>query len=246
VRNRAIGDFICGVIELIFPNSCLICETAAGQTEPFRHGLCTACYGAVTNDPHEMCLRCGQTVGPHSAGSDRCAGCKTMAFGFHSVIRLGRYDGRLREAVIRMKVSGGESLADHLGRLFGECRKDQLSAGKCDLAVPVPLHWKRAWGRGYNQASAIAEGIAQGLGIPCSPYCLRRIRHTAQQLQPSALARRENVRGAFRLTRGAKVAGKRILLVDDVMTTGSTASEASRILREAGAREVVAGVLARR
>jgi ComF family protein len=246
MSSHVVGEFLRGVVDLVFPNSCLICDVEASEEASFRHGLCTTCFGAVTNDPHHLCLRCGQTVGPHTAGSERCAACRTAAFGFRSVIRLGKYDGRLRDAVLRMKLSAGESLADHLGRVFGECRKERFSAAGCDLVVPVPLHWRRAWQRGYNQAAAIAEGIARSMGIPWSARCLRRIRHTPQQLQPSAAARRENVRGAFRVVRGAKVAGKRILLVDDVMTTGSTASEASRMLREAGAREVVVGILARR
>ena len=117
---------------------------------------------------------------------------------------------------------------------------------RSDLVAPVPLHWRRTWWRGYNQAAAVAEQLARMIGVPSSRRCLRRIRHTPQQLQPSAAARRENVRGAFRVRRGANVVGKRILLVDDVMTTGSTASEASRTLREAGAVEVAVAVLARR
>jgi ComF family protein len=159
---------------------------------------------------------------------------------------MGAYEGRLRDAILRMKKSSGQSLAENMGRIFGECRRDRLSVLRSELVAPVPLHWRRAWLRGYNQAAALAEQLAWVTGVPCSQDCLRRIRHTPQQLQPTATARRENVRGAFRVRRGAIVKGKRILLVDDVMTTGSTVSEASRTLREAGAAEVVVAVLARR
>jgi ComF family protein len=238
--------FVRGAVELIFPSSCWICESPGTELDQFRHGLCTACFGAVTADPHHLCLRCGQIVGPHADMTDGCAECHKVAYGFQSVIRLGKYDGRLREAILRMKTSAGESLAENMGRVFGECRKERLLSTRSSLVVPVPLHWRRSWRRGYNQAAAVAEHLARSMGVPCACNCLRRVRNTPQQLQPSASARRENVRGAFRVRRGANVDGKRILLVDDVMTTGSTASEASRTLKAAGAAEITVAVLARR
>lgn len=243
---HGVRDFIRGVLDLVFPNACLICDALASDDDILRHGLCSNCWAAVTNDPHNLCMRCGQTIGPHADSTDGCVACRSVTFGFRAVIRLGTYGGRLRDAVLRMKNSSGESLAENMGRVFGECRRDHFSELRSDLVAPVPLHWRRAWWRGYNQAAAIAEQLAWASGLPCSRGCLRRIRHTSQQLQPSAAARRENVRGAFRVRRGENVKGKRILLVDDVMTTGSTASEASRTLREAGAAEVVVAVLARR
>ena len=201
---------------------------------------------SVSGQSDNACLRCGQNVGPHSNNEEGCVVCRKVAYPFNSVIRLGSYDGRLRDAVIRMKSSSGESLAERMGRVFGECRKDRLSELRSDLVVSIPLYWRRAWWRGYNQAAAIAEQIGKCIGVPVARGCLRRVRHTPQQLQPSAAARRENVRGAFRVSRGANVVGKRILLVDDVMTTGSTAGEAARTLRDAGAAEICVAVLARR
>lgn len=243
---QQLRDFSRGVVELIFPNTCWICESSATEIDQFRHGLCIACFNAVTDDPEHLCLRWGQSVGLHTDSSDGCVACRKISYGFQSVIRLGKYDGRLREAVLRMKTSGGESLAENMGSVFGECRQERLLAARSTLVVPVPLHWRRSWWRGYNQAAALAEQLARRVGVHCACNCLRRVRHTPQQLQPSASARRENVRGAFRMTRGAKVDGKRILLVDDVMTTGSTASEVSRTLKAAGAAEVTVAVLARR
>jgi ComF family protein len=145
-----------------------------------------------------------------------------------------------------MKSSEGEALAEMLGRVFREVAGSRVCALGVDVVVPVPLHWRRHWARGYNQAAAIAREFATGLGVRFEPRLLRRVRHTPQQLQPSAAARRENVRGAFRVKRGASPGGKRILLVDDVMTTGSTAAEAARTLRAAGAERVVVAILARR
>jgi ComF family protein len=144
-----------------------------------------------------------------------------------------------------MKSSDGEALAEMLGRVFCEVAGGRIRTLGVDTVVPVPAHWRRQWSRGYNQAAAIAREIATGLGARFESRLLRRVRHTAQQLLLTATARRENVRGVFRVRRGASPGGKRILLVDDVMTTGSTASEAARTLRAAGAEWVVVAVLAR-
>jgi ComF family protein len=237
-------NFLRSAAQLIFPNACLICDTQESVDSAFRHGLCSACLKGVTGDSSNTCRRCGSTVGPHIDATEDCVTCRKESFGFASVVRLGPYQGRLRDAVLRMKTASGEGLADMMGRVFAEFARDRLRA--VDLVVPVPLHWRRAWRRGYNQAGAVARELAVGLGVPFRSNWLRRIRYSPQQVQPSAAARRENLRGAFRASRRAVVSGKRILLVDDVMTTGSTASEAARVLRAEGAKEIAVAILARR
>jgi ComF family protein len=232
--------------QLVFPNSCLICDAQESIDSAFRHGLCSGCLQGVTADPRHTCRRCGSTVGPHIDATEDCVECRKESFGFASVVRLGPYEGRLRDAVLRMKTASGEGLADMMGRVFAESARDRLRAANADLVVPVPLHWRRVWRRGYNQSAAVARELAVGLGVPFRSNWLRRIRHTPQQVQPSAAARRENVRGAFRASWRAAVSGKRILLVDDVMTTGSTASEAAKVLRAEGAKEITVAILARR
>jgi ComF family protein len=166
--------------------------------------------------------------------------------GFDRAVRLGPYRDRLRDAVLLAKFLPGEALADYLGRLFAENRGSAIRAAGIDLVVPVPLHWWRRWGRGYNQAEAVARELAAGLGIAFDPHALRRVRWTTQQVQPTREARRENVKAAFRVRSRARVTGRTVLLVDDVMTTGSTLGEAARALRAGGADRVVAAVLARK
>ncbi len=178
--------------------------------------------------------------------SEGCPACRDRGFRFDATIRLGPYDGRLRDAVLRMKSAPGEALAEMAGRLLADERRDALKAAGVGVVVPVPLHWRRRWARGYNQAEAIARELAARLGLPCLPRALRRVWPAPQQAQPSATARRENVRGAFRVAPRASGPGRAVLLVDDVMTTGSTAGEAARVLKEAGAAKVVVAVLARR
>jgi ComF family protein len=244
--RRAVAAFVHGVAQLVYPNLCLICDAPEPESAPFRHGLCISCYTAVTTDPFAACPRCAQTVGPHADLAHGCVGCRGTALGFDGAFRLGPYREQLRDAVLRTKVLAGEGLADLLGRLFAEHRGPSLRAVGVDLVAPVPLHWWRKWGRGYNQAEAVARELAAGLELPFAPNLLRRVRWTPQQVQPTREARRENVTGAFRAPRSARVTGRTVLLVDDVMTTGSTLGEAARTLRAAGADRVVVAVLARK
>ncbi|MFO0821556.1 MAG: ComF family protein [Gemmataceae bacterium] len=242
---RGLAELARGVGQLIFPNGCLICEQLEGDRTDFRHGLCSACLAAVTTDPHEACPWCAATVGPHTDTSKGCPACREVAHGFDAAIRLGVYEGRLRDGILRMKSQGGEAVAEMLGRVCGDVRGVRLRAVGADFVVPVPLHWRRHFSRGHNQAAGIGRELAAGLGIQFATD-LQRIRYTPQQAQPSAAARRENVKGAFRVRRGARLAGRTILLIDDVMTTGSTVSEAARTLKASGASQVVVVVLARR
>lgn len=244
--RRVAAEFVRNVAEWVYPTVCLVCDVPAGEPDAFRHGVCKVCHTAMTTDPRPACLRCAQTVGPHADTSRGCMECRGVALGFERAFRLGPYEGKLRDAVLRTKVLAGEGLADVLGRLLAEHRGCAIADTGIDLVAPVPLHWWRRWTRGYNQAEAVARELAVGLRVPFAPRLLRRVRWTPQQAQPTREARRENVRGAFRVGKGARVAGRSVLLVDDVMTTGSTLGEAARTLRSAGAGRVVVAVLARR
>ena len=243
---RGLKDVARGVAQLLLPNACLICDAPESDREDFRHGLCNECHDMVTRDPHLICPRCARTVGPHTDTARGCAACRGVSLGFESAVRLGPYEGRLRDATLRMKDAPGEGLADAMGRAFAGIACPALRTAGIELVVPVPLHWRRRWVRGYNQAGAVAREFAPGLNAEFAPRVLRRVRYSPQHLQPTAAARRENVKGAFRVSRGARVEGRCVLLVDDVMTTGSTAAEAAKTLKEAGARRVLVAVLARK
>jgi ComF family protein len=160
-------------------------------------------------------------------------------------MRLGEYDGLLRKVVLRLKNRRGEALAELLGQCWAERETTRFGALRADAVVPVPLHFWRRMGRGYNQSEALSRGLARRLGLPCEAGWLQRVRHTPRQTGQSAAGRLKNVRGAFALGPRAQVAGRCLLLVDDVMTTGATASEAARVLRANGARHVAVAVLAR-
>lgn len=242
---RRLAELGRGIVRTVFPTACLICDVPEDDDSEFRYGLCSLCFNAVVTDPLPACIRCAASVGPHVETSEGCMVCRSGDFRFDTAFRLGVYDGRLRDAIHRLKWLSGEGLAEMLGRIYCHVARDKLRASGVEVVVPVPLHWRRWWTRGYNQATAIGRELALGIGVPFR-HTLRRIRYTPQQNQPSAAARRENVRGAFRMRNTSAVLGRCVLLVDDVMTTGSTCSEAARTLLAAGAARVVVAVLARR
>jgi ComF family protein len=142
-----------------------------------------------------------------------------------------------------MKHGQNEGLADAVGELWAAEAIDPLKILGAGLVVPVPLHWRRRWTRGYNQAATLAAALASGLQIPLADRWLRRVRSTPIQVGGRD-ARRSNVRGAFRAKTEPRWKGQPVLLVDDVLTTGSTASIAARALRDAGAGKVIVAVLA--
>jgi ComF family protein len=199
----------------------------------------------LTHDPHDTCPRCSSTVGPFSAVANGCPACRDDSFAFDRTYRLGPYEGVLRELLLRMKHHSGEVLAELLGELWAERLAPRLHGTPVDAVIPIPLHWWRRWRRGYNQSATLARAVARRLGVPPRPGWLRRTRNTPRQTyQMSPQARRDNVRGAFRLGAGVDVRGKTILLVDDVLTTGATASEAAKPLRSAKAAQIIVAVLA--
>jgi ComF family protein len=231
-----------GLLHLVYPNLCYFCGTSLAPTAgPF----CPKCDTDLFTDASDVCPRCAGTVGPFSVIEGRCAGCRGEAFPFENVLRLGPYDGVLRDAVLRMKHHHGEGLAEMLGERWVERDRARFQAAGANLVLAVPLHWRRRWQRGYNQSEALARGLAGRLGLPCHPRWLRRVRYTPPQTSQTPSLRRENVRGAFGVRRGARLAGLSVLLVDDVLTTGATCAEASRVLRAAGAARVVVAALTR-
>lgn len=240
-----IAELTRGIAWLLFPNSCLLCEATEPEDAPLRHGFCSLCVASMTVEATPTCPRCAATLGPHTDVSRGCPACREHGFRFDSALRIGPYAGALQSAILRTKDAGGEGVAEMLGRLLAEERVTDLRAAGIEVVSAVPLHWRSKWKRGFNQADRIAEEIAAERGFEFRPGVLRRVKATPQHAQPSATARWENIRGAFEASPRARVAGKTVLLVDDVMTTGATMSEAARVLKDAGAARVMAAVLAR-
>lgn len=171
----------------------------------------------------------------------RCELCRRGLRGFDAAYSFGAYEGVLRDLIHLFKYARIRPLAKPLSALLvSAIPRDQAF----DAVVPVPLHWRRRFTRGFNQSRLLAAAVAQRYGVAVTD-ALRRGRATPAQAGLTNARRRENVAGAFTVRRKAAVAGRRVLLVDDVMTTGATATACATALKRAGARRVALLTLAR-
>jgi ComF family protein len=171
----------------------------------------------------------------------RCPLCVEGSRGFDAAYSYGSYEGPLRDLVHLFKYRRVRSLQKPLGRMLSLAlpREEQV-----DLVIPVPMHWWRKWNRGFNQAELLARVVARRTGIPVA-RALKRGRSTLAQAGLTLAQRRENLTGVFRVSASNRIEGRRVLLVDDVFTTGATASACAAALKRAGARSVVLLTLAR-
>ena len=175
-------------------------------------------------------------------GLRRCAG---QNFAWERTISLGRYGGDLGSAVRRTKLPKASGMTIALAGLLAQTRGEVFRQLQTQVVVPMPMHWTRRVRRGINGPELIAEILARKLDLPLSNKCLNRTQLTRLQTELSPTERKINQRNSFRVRHAQRVAGKRILLVDDVLTTGATASAAAKVLRKAGAEAVFVAALAR-
>ncbi len=194
-------------------------------------------------DAEYACARCRAPFANHYALDERdlCGLCRGGETGFDVVYAYGSFEAPLRELIHLFKYGGVAALKRPLGRL---ARLAVPRERRFDLVVPTPLDWRRRWRRGYNQSALLAEELARPMGL--SPAAvLRRLRATLPQAGLSRSARRANVAGAFAVKKPDLVRGRRVLLVDDVMTTGATVRACAQALKRAGAASVSVAVVAR-
>ena len=169
--------------------------------------------------------------------------CRRRPLYFDGVIPLGGYEDRLREVVLQMKRPRGVPLAKVMGQFLTSRRRAQLADVRADLIVPIPMHWSRRLQRGTNSPEILARCVARRLGIPLGRRLLVRCRQTALQADLTPAERFRNVRGAFIARELSSIKGANILLMDDILTTGATCSEAARMLKKVGAASVTVAVL---
>ncbi|MGE3777882.1 MAG: ComF family protein, partial [Pirellulaceae bacterium] len=230
------------VADLLFPPHCFLCGI---ELDDGVRAFCPPCHTALTSQ-EAGCPRCARPLPRYSrADSGGCLVCRRQRLGFDQAVAVGIYGGAVRQLVLRIKQARHESLCLAAGGVLAEVLRRRLADDWPDLIIPVPMHWSRRLLRGLNDAELLAEVVAESLQRPVRNHQVQHTRPTRKQgtLLPAERAR--NVRGAYRLGRKPRIERQHILLVDDVMTTGATASEISRVLRRGGARKVSVGVIAR-
>jgi ComF family protein len=221
----------------------LVCGTALDEVRPYP--VCGSCIVApVPLAPEIFCARCGAAfLSVHSLdAAGFCRLCAAGATAFATCYSFGEYEGALRDLIHLFKYQRIRPLAEPLGRMLARALPPQA---RYDALVPMPLHWRRRFVRGFNQAELLAHVVSRRTGLPVLE-ALRRRRHSpAQASLASASQRRANVRGVFALQYPSAIAGKRLLLVDDVLTSGATVNSAAAVLAASGADRVSVLTLAR-
>ena len=208
------------LLDLLYPPRCAFCHDFLGTS---REGICAHC----------------QTDLPFAKNGGR------QRFPFiHLCVSPLNYEGNVRESLLRYKFGGATGYAKIYGKLVAETVRTELP-GEFDLVTWAPLSRKRLRQRGYDQARLLAEATAKALGMPLTPTLCKQRNTQPQSGTGDAAKRRANIAGAYRMRKGVDVKEKRVLLIDDIVTTGSTLSECARVLGKAGAEQVVCATVAR-
>lgn len=226
------------------PNHCLLC---ASQSESSLPGICSGCLCDLPFMDHQpRCKICGLSL---TSTGDHCGQCLHQPPNFsRSYIPFDyRYplDRLIQGFKYRRHLASGELLAQLLVDYVQHCSQEAPGWLPPDLIIPTPMHWRRRWQRGFNQADILARALAKNLDVPLASRQVRRRKNAPAQQGLTRDQRQRNLRNAFVIRDPASIAGKRIALVDDVVTTTATTRELSRLLRKAGAADVQVWALAR-
>jgi ComF family protein len=230
------------LLDFLFPPLCVSCRARVRDA----HALCASCWNTISFIEGAMCAACGMPFDVDPGGETLCAVCLAKPRDFTAARALLRYDDASKGLILGFKHGDRLDQAPAFARWLE--RTGHALLADTDLIVPVPLHRLRLWKRRYNQAAILAMRLAAFSGIACDPLALERKRPTPSQGEmTSAKARRRNVLGAFRVPDGKRthIRGRRVLLIDDVFTTGATLDACARALKRAGAMRVDALTLAR-
>ncbi len=225
------------LLEVIYPSYCEACKRRIKDSI-----LCKACLDKLELVKDHACLKCGAEISP-SHRAKRCKSCVGKRMTFAGCVALGKYQGLVRELVISLKFKSKKYIAKFLGAHLAE--KLRMFARDWDMIVPVPSARSIFSSRRYNQAEVLAHIVANELRLPIETKGLIKTRKTKPQVELALEERVRNPIGAFTVKSASKFRGKVILLIDDVLTTGATASECADAIKRAGASEVYLAVAAR-
>jgi ComF family protein len=233
---------LCQALEILYPSSCPICFSAV-QEDGF---LCTECWNKTPFIERPYCERSGvpfeHDLGDGLLSPDVIANPPV----WNKARAVARYeDGPARQLVHRLKYGDRLELARNMGAWMARAGAEVLDGAH--VLVPIPLHRRRLFSRRFNQAAALADAVSKVCGVPADPLALARVKATVPQVGLTRAQRADNVQGAFRAPEEARprIVGRRVVLIDDVMTSGATANACARVLLRAGAEQVNLLVFAR-
>lgn len=238
------GGIVRAFIDIVYPPCCLICHTRIRGAKP-RGPLCVRCREKINTLPAPFCVKCGRGVAGAYTREGKCALCLKQHFHFDRAWAGYAYEGVIKEMLHYFKYTHKVNLGGTLaGLMLDFIREYRLPVGSCDYIVPIPLSPARLREREFNQAYVLADILSDYLKLKLMDNNLKRVRNTKSQADLDRIARWKNIRGAFKLKAPNQVKDKTILLIDDVLTTGATASEAAGALKNAGAGSVYVLTLA--
>ena len=227
-------DISNGLLDIIYQPFCVICETVCDDY------LCDKCLEKIEIITPPYCHRCGIPCETYL-----CTSCREREFYFDRAVSAGIFDGVLREAIHKFKFKSIETLIEPLGNILVNYYISTGFNKRIDLVIAVPIHKSRCIERGFNQAEKLSNYLSRHYYIPSCNDALVKIKKTSDQADLQLDERMINLQDVFYAKNKTVISGKRILLIDDVFTTGSTVNEASKALKEAGAKEVYVYTLAR-
>jgi ComF family protein len=231
------------ILDFVYPQSCPICQKPLAREEK---ETCRDCWESLVRLPAPFCPYCKRFF--EDSIAIRNHPCpylsKPEERKIIAVRSLGSFDDYYQRLIHRFKYDKKIPLGKHLAQSLGEVMAKENEFRDCDLVIPVPLHPVRHRERGFNQSEILTEGISKITGIPMGKNILRRRKNTKDQTYLNAQQRAENVKDAFTINRLEKIDGRRVILVDDVITTGATLNECADVLLQTGAKEVLATTIA--
>ena len=241
--TTASGRWARRVVDLLYPRNCLFCSEPLEETEP---GVaCGGCLAAARPIEPPFCHQCALPFAGEISDTFVCGYCQDLHFHFSRTVCACRAEGVVRDCIHRFKYNREMYFGRHLSDWLLDAAQRWIDWRGMDLIVPVPLHPRKQREREFNQAEYLSRQCGKAVGVPVELANLRRVKDTVTQTALNAEQRARNLRDAFAVRKPERFSGKRVVLVDDVFTTGATLDSCARVLQSAGAMEVVALAVAR-
>ena len=234
-------------IDFVYPAACLWCRRPSDSVPEHsaEKRICSECLQQLIPEVRDRCRRCSAPVGAHLDTTQGCVHCRTDPYAFVRAVSVGTYQDALKQAVLRCKHAPGTALTNLLAEQLWTLEQSTLESFGADVVIPIPHHWSDRIRRPNLPVETLSQRLGEFLKLRVERHILQKVKRTPRQTSLSSTDRRSNLRGAFRVSQRSELEGSVVLLVDDVLTTGTTAHRAARTLLQAGTGRVFVAVVAR-